>query len=329
VSAAVTVRNSPAMPEQLEQVLIGGDLNKLAPKDRVFYYRSVCESVGLNPLTRPFDYLTLNGKLTLYARKDCTDQLRNIHNISINIAARELVDGIYVVTARATNKDGRSDESIGGVPVDHLKGEAKANGMMKAETKAKRRVTLSICGLGMLDETEVDSIPDARRVQDIDTGGHPVGTQAAANHVRDQKLAEIRKEQDKTNNTISGGVQQSPVAPEVIDGHEIRTQAGTPVKSTTPPPAGQSDTGSEFLGKDEEWQQICRQCAKPETRTQMFDTFHRILQERKPSEADSIYYGVLEQYGAKNAKDIKLLSHARQASRKLYDIVVPLLKGQA
>ena len=28
---------------------------------------------------------------------------------------------------------------------------------MKAETKAKRRVALSICGLGMLDETEVDT----------------------------------------------------------------------------------------------------------------------------------------------------------------------------
>jgi hypothetical protein len=30
---------------------------------------------------------------------------------------------------------------------------------MKAETKAKRRVTLSICGLGMLDESEVESLP--------------------------------------------------------------------------------------------------------------------------------------------------------------------------
>ena len=30
---------------------------------------------------------------------------------------------------------------------------------MKAETKAKRRVTLSICGLGMLDETEVETVP--------------------------------------------------------------------------------------------------------------------------------------------------------------------------
>ena len=32
--------------------------------------------------------------------------------------------------------------------------------MMKAETKAKRRVTLSVCGLGLLDETEIADIPD-------------------------------------------------------------------------------------------------------------------------------------------------------------------------
>jgi hypothetical protein len=34
------------------------------------------------------------------------------------------------------------------------------NAMLKATTKAKRRVTLSMCGLGMLDEDEVASIPD-------------------------------------------------------------------------------------------------------------------------------------------------------------------------
>jgi hypothetical protein len=34
--------------------------------------------------------------------------------------------------------------------------------ILKAVTKAKRRVTLSICGLGFLDETEVDSIPGAK-----------------------------------------------------------------------------------------------------------------------------------------------------------------------
>jgi hypothetical protein len=40
-----------------------------------------------------------------------------------------------------------------------LKGEARANAELKAVTKAKRRATLSICGLGWLDETEVDDIP--------------------------------------------------------------------------------------------------------------------------------------------------------------------------
>jgi hypothetical protein len=33
------------------------------------------------------------------------------------------------------------------------------NGLMKAETTAKRRATLSILGLGMLDETEIETIP--------------------------------------------------------------------------------------------------------------------------------------------------------------------------
>jgi hypothetical protein len=35
---------------------------------------------------------------------------------------------------------------------------------MKAETKAKRRVTLSICGLGFLDESELESVRGARVV---------------------------------------------------------------------------------------------------------------------------------------------------------------------
>jgi hypothetical protein len=41
---------------------------------------------------------------------------------------------------------------------DTLKGEARANTILKAVTKAKRRVTLSISGLGFLDETEVADV---------------------------------------------------------------------------------------------------------------------------------------------------------------------------
>lgn len=149
----------------VEQVLVGGDLSKLTPEQRLAYYKSVTSSIGLNPLTKPFEYIMLNNKLVLYARRDCTDQLRSLRNISITIASRETISEVYVVTARASTPDGRVDESTGAVSLKGLSGEALANGMMKAETKAKRRVTLSIAGLGMLDETEAETIPDAKRVE--------------------------------------------------------------------------------------------------------------------------------------------------------------------
>lgn len=141
----------------LDQVITQGNLSALSPADRVRYYTQVCESIGLNPLTKPFDYINLNGKLTLYAKRDATDQLRKIHRVSVAIVSRESRDGVYVVVAKATLPDGRSDESLGAVNTGSLKGDALANAVMKAETKAKRRVTLSICGLGWLDETEVDN----------------------------------------------------------------------------------------------------------------------------------------------------------------------------
>ena len=148
--------------DKIESVLMQGDLSKLSANERVEYYRAVCQSVGLNPLTRPFDYITLNGKLTLYAKKDATDQLRANNQVSITKLEKETVNDIYLVTAYASGRNGRTDASTGAVNIAGLKGDALANALMKAETKAKRRVTLSICGMGLLDETEIETIPDAR-----------------------------------------------------------------------------------------------------------------------------------------------------------------------
>lgn len=150
------------MPEALQAALMQGDLSQLSTEQKVMYYHKVCESVGLNPLTKPFDFMKgQGGKEVLYANKNATEQLRDIKGISINIVAREKVDSLYIVTARATMGNGRTDESIAAVDLGSLKGEALANACMKAETKAKRRVTLSIVGLGMLDETELKDNPQA------------------------------------------------------------------------------------------------------------------------------------------------------------------------
>src|SRR5215471_331060 len=145
----------------LEKLLIDGDLSALNAQERIEYYRSVCDSMGLNPLTKPFAYLKLNGKLVLYGLKNCAEQLRKIHGVSVSNMRAQLIDEIYLVTADFTDKTGRMDSSTGAVPVKGLTGENRANAFMKAETKCKNRGTYSIVGLGMLDETEVATIPDA------------------------------------------------------------------------------------------------------------------------------------------------------------------------
>lgn len=168
----VTLQNNQiAELSAIEKVVVQGDLSPLTAEQRVTYYKKVCESAGLNPFTKPFEYIVLNGKLTLYAKKDCTEQLRKLNGISIVSLEDKLVDDIYIVTAKASTKDGRTDQAKGAVVIGHLKGEQKANAIMKAETKAKRRVTLSISGMGFCDESEVDSIPNAKPLDiDLSTG---------------------------------------------------------------------------------------------------------------------------------------------------------------
>jgi hypothetical protein len=154
----------------IESVVIGGDLSKLTPDQRVSYYKAVCTSLNLNPLTKPFSYITLNGKLTLYANKDAADQLRNLKNISIDKPEITFQDDWIIVTVVGYDSTGRKDSDVGVINKKDMRGDF-GNALMKAVTKAKRRLTLSICGLGMLDETEISSIPDARPVvMNLDTG---------------------------------------------------------------------------------------------------------------------------------------------------------------
>lgn len=151
---------------RIERALIQGDLSGLTEEERAVHYLRVCQTLGLNHLTVPFEYLkTKDGKLVLYAKKSCTEQLRSIHGVSVESCdiTNGKVPGGTVVVAKVVLRDkgGRSDVAAGAVFYgDRADGDHVANAVMKAETKAKRRGTLSICGLGMNDESEVDDIPD-------------------------------------------------------------------------------------------------------------------------------------------------------------------------
>lgn len=148
--------------KSLFSLVTDGDASKLSDAQKLAYYKARCEAAGLDARAQPFQFLRLNGKLVLYALKACTDQLAAKHGIRCEILSQQTDDGIRVVTVRAIAKDGRQTDEIGAVGVKGLQGEALCNAYMKAATKAKRRATLAICGLGMLDETELDTIPTAK-----------------------------------------------------------------------------------------------------------------------------------------------------------------------
>ena len=172
---------APAVdPEALNRALMAGDLAKLSPADRTQYYLALCQSTGLNPLTRPFIVLKApDGSMQWYPTVGCAEQLRKRDRVSTRILNREMgLDGLYIVTVEASTPDGRSEQSQGIVALAEprmtwrknaegkqyqtedktssgdpilvpLHGKARENAMMRAESKAKRRATFAICGLGL------------------------------------------------------------------------------------------------------------------------------------------------------------------------------------
>ncbi len=179
----------------LSNIIIRGDISSLTPAQKIDYYNAFCRYVGLNAITQPFAILKMkDNKEVLYAKKEATEQLRSLKGISITQLTGDLVGGvIYKVTAVGQNAQGRTDAATGAVSVKGLQGEALANAIMKAESKAKRRLTLSLSGLGMMDESEIETVP----------GAVVVNTKRPAQEYGDESLApgdgpsddEPRKEQ--------------------------------------------------------------------------------------------------------------------------------------
>lgn len=158
--APPAVRSEKVLLEQsIRALIVGGDLSRLSEEQLATYYQFRCEELGLSAASQPFSVLRLSGKLVLYMTRGGTDQLAAIHRLN-----RKIVDGPRVIDVQGTkvvyamcevtHPNGRFDTSIATLPLTD-----PTMVFMRAETKAKRRATLSILGLGMLDESEVEDIP--------------------------------------------------------------------------------------------------------------------------------------------------------------------------
>lgn len=215
------------LPDTIQSKLVlGGDLSGLNPDERVQYVIALDRRLGLDPATQPLKLIELDGKLVVYADRSCCQQLNRLHRISHQILARKTEDGLHKVECKATSHDGRSTVNVGIVPVlepdrikvwnpqartktwttnpkagQALKGEALATAQMKAETKAKRRSTLDLVGLGLLDETEIDAVRGAEiHAQPSSDAGQVLGTLGIA-----QPDAPAETQHHPDEKIVSGG----------------------------------------------------------------------------------------------------------------------------
>lgn len=146
----------------IEKAILKNDLSSLTEIERVQYNLAACRSLGLNPVTRPFDYIVENGKMSLYLNAVGVAQLRAIYGISVKVKERSKDEEFLYCTAIAWDNSGRSEEATAILSLfdkynKPLTGQAKANAMMKLETKAKRRATLALRGIPWGDSGEIKS----------------------------------------------------------------------------------------------------------------------------------------------------------------------------
>lgn len=163
----------------MEMAVGMGDFSRFTPADCLRYLNAVCLAVGLNPLTLPIRIMEIDARKVMYATAECAAQLRSRDNVTIKVLDEKVEHGCYVVRVIAKLPNGREQENVGVLSVlepaqlvewqagrkswvknpragQQFEGQAWANAVMKCHTKAARRATLAICGLGLPDEPDDD-----------------------------------------------------------------------------------------------------------------------------------------------------------------------------
>jgi len=212
-------------PEIINSLILTGDMSALKPAQQTQYYNSICQLIGISPLTQPFAIIVYQGKKTLYARKDCAQQLCNTRKISTEITKTEKDELVYTTHVRATMPDGRKTDDIGSVGISGVKGQDLANLYMKSATKAKRRAVLALCGLGMPDESEVE---DFNPTPQADTSKSKV--EKIVNQVEEAQVtkAEVKEDGKKETKKTDSGNKQAPTEQVVAESVEkVNETTGT------------------------------------------------------------------------------------------------------
>jgi len=159
----------------IESIVLSGDIGGLTEDERKRIMLRICTDLRLDPAMGAICILkTEDGHEQFYIKGKGTDQLAQKWGVQQKCLEKpsimDLGDGHRAFVARwSASFEGREIDDIGAVPVPQTSWDTKAlcNAMMHANTKARRRATLAVLGIGLVDESELDTM----RVRDDRRGG--------------------------------------------------------------------------------------------------------------------------------------------------------------
>lgn len=182
--------NSNRMKDIMQKFILKNDLSCLTMEEKLIFILNRCKDLKLDPRSQPIMILKSKEKVgnsfvekeTPYISKSGGEQLAKVHQVSILDTEEKILDDVFIVKAKVSLPNGRISQAIGVTPlfteydgkITKITGAKKCNAMMVADTKARRRAVLSICGTGMIDESEIDTINVVAKINPYEQKIEPV-----------------------------------------------------------------------------------------------------------------------------------------------------------
>lgn len=150
----------------VERVMYENNFKGLTKRQRWIVLKRLCDEMGVPIWKQPYAWAPLGPDKSLVpvATKGLHQALRQRDKVSVRVENMQFFrdQQVFTVTVTASTPDGRMDMDFGvvGVPPT-LKGAVLADRMMACITKAKNRVTNSLCGGG--NNISVEEAADVSR----------------------------------------------------------------------------------------------------------------------------------------------------------------------
>lgn len=166
VDSAALVPSDEETIKEAANLMVTGDLSKMTMVQKAQFLYKLAKAEGIPPFPPPYAIGKDNmGKEKIISTKNRAESLRKRDGISTKTLYKgplrmgsEFNMEYYEVEVEGSTRDGRTATGTGVNYIKGAMGQELANKIMGCETKAQNRVTNSLSGSGLMDETEaVDS----------------------------------------------------------------------------------------------------------------------------------------------------------------------------